>query len=75
MSSLVEVTGAVINAVEDISKKIILSVWTATAADLSSHDFQVDVGNDWVCIGGGATAQAKQELHNKLAAILTQKKK
>jgi hypothetical protein len=30
-------------------------------------------GKEWEALG--ATAQAKQELHNKLAAILTQKKK
>jgi hypothetical protein len=62
VSSLVEVTGTEINEVHDASGKITISIWTASAGTGEFHDFQVNVGTDWVCIGGGATGSKYQHI-------------
>ena len=51
------VLGNIINQVNDASGKITISVWKATDAVGGHHDFEVEVGNGWVCIGGGATGR------------------
>jgi hypothetical protein len=51
------VLGRRINEVSDTSGKLTLSVWKATDVLSGVHDFQVDVADDWVCIGGGGTGR------------------
>ena len=51
------VLGREINEVQDASGKITISVWKATDILTGPHDFQIDVGDGWVCIGGGATGR------------------
>ena len=51
------VIGRRINEVSDTSGKLTLSVWKATDVLSGAHDFQVDVADDWVCIGGGGTGR------------------
>lgn len=54
------VLGQIINQVQDASGKITISVWKATDVVSGHHDFQVDVGDDCVCIGGGATGRKRE---------------
>jgi hypothetical protein len=51
------VLGRRINEVSDTSGKLTLSVWKATDVLSGVHDFQVDLADDWVCIGGGGTGR------------------
>ena len=57
--------------VEKLKKKI-EEKWGSNL-DLAAEAVIEASGKEWEALG--ATAQAKQELHSKLAAILTQKKK
>jgi hypothetical protein len=57
------VLGNIINQVNDVSGKITVSVWKATDPPLGTppwhHNFEVEVGSGWACIGGGGTGRER----------------
>jgi len=62
-----------INEVKDTSLKITISVWMdeqppGTDPAKDHHDFDIAVGDGWVCIGGGATGVATPFTGNFLTA-------